>query len=88
MSVQAHKDLFPFNASFYAQLQNISDTCGYTDYLDHVTYPPKGQLPLPVGATFNNVTRAVGTSAACRMHSPIQREISMCVVISTAERGS
>lgn len=27
-----------------AQLQNISDTCGYTDYLDQfVTYPPKGQ---------------------------------------------
>ncbi|KAF7800102.1 hypothetical protein EIP86_011346 [Pleurotus ostreatoroseus] len=74
---QAHKDLFPFNASFYAQLQNISDTCGYTDYLDHVTYPPKGLLPLPAGATFNNVTRAVGVSADCRMHSPIQREISI-----------
>ena len=77
---QAHKDLFPFNASFYAQLQNISDTCGYTTYLDDfVTYPPKGQLPLPVGATFDNVTRAVGVQASCRMHSPIQREITMSV---------
>ncbi|THG97171.1 hypothetical protein EW026_g4786 [Hermanssonia centrifuga] len=75
---QAHKDLFPFNASFYAQLQNISDTCGYTDYLDKfVTYPPAGQLPLPAGATIDPVTKAVGISAACRMHSPIQREVSI-----------
>ena len=74
----AHKDLFPFNASFYAQLQNISDTCGFTTYLDDfVTYPPKGQLPLPVGATINNETLAVGVRADCRMHSPIQREVSM-----------
>ena len=79
---QSHKDLFPFNASFYAQLQNISDSCGYTDYLDKfVTYPPAGQLPLPAGATFDNVTRAVGVKAECRMHSPIQREVSMCVTI-------
>lgn len=74
----AHKDLFPFNASFYAQLQNISDSCGFTDYLDNfVTYPPKGQLPLPVGATINNVTLAVGVKPECRMHSPIQREVSI-----------
>ncbi|PSS22696.1 hypothetical protein PHLCEN_2v2993 [Hermanssonia centrifuga] len=60
MTGQAHKDLFPFNASFYAQLQNISDTCGYTDYLDKfVTYPPAGQLPLPAGATIDPVTKAV-----------------------------
>ncbi|KAI0343371.1 alpha/beta-hydrolase [Trametopsis cervina] len=74
---QAHRDLFPFNESFYAQLQNISDTCGYTDYLDNfVTYPPAGQLPLPAGATFNNVTRAVGVQPSCRMHSPIQRQVT------------
>ena len=43
----AHQDLFPFNASFYAHLQNISDTCGYTTYLDDfVKYPPEGLLPL------------------------------------------
>ncbi|KAI0698230.1 alpha/beta-hydrolase [Cytidiella melzeri] len=75
---QAHKDLFPFNASFYAQLQNISDTCGYTDYLDKfVTYPPAGQLPLPAGATFNSTTKAVGVLPSCRMHSPIQRQVSI-----------
>ncbi|KAH9927439.1 alpha/beta-hydrolase [Epithele typhae] len=70
---QANKNVFPFNSTFWAQLQNISDTCGYTDYLDQVTYPPTGLLPLPAGATFNNVTRAVGVRSDCRMHSPIQR---------------
>lgn len=75
--VKAHRDLFPFNASFYEQLQNISDTCGYTDYLDKfVTYPPAGQLPLPAGATFDNVTKAVGVQASCRLHSPIQRAVT------------
>ena len=45
---QANSNLFPFNSSFMATLQNISDTCGYTDYLDkYVTYPPAGPLPLP-----------------------------------------
>ncbi|KAG6889119.1 hypothetical protein C0995_003688 [Termitomyces sp. Mi166 len=46
---QANNNLFPFNSTFWATLQTISDECGYTDYLDKfVTYPPKGQLPLPV----------------------------------------
>ncbi len=72
--------MFPFNSSFSAQLQNISDSCGYTDYLDKfVTYPPAGQLPLPAGATFNNVTRAVGVKPECRLHSPIQRAVGMSV---------
>ncbi|KAG6920015.1 hypothetical protein DXG01_010083 [Tephrocybe rancida] len=70
---QANKNLFPFNSTFWATLQTISDRCGYTDYLDNfVTYPPKGQLPLPVATngTFS-------TTAACRMHSPIQRAIGL-----------
>ncbi|CDO70948.1 hypothetical protein BN946_scf184829.g57, partial [Trametes cinnabarina] len=74
---QANKNVFPFNSSFWAQLQNISDSCGYTDYLDSVTYPPKGQLPLPVGATFNETTRAVGVRPECRIHSPIQRAVGV-----------
>lgn len=58
-----------------SQLQNISDTCGYTDYLDKfVTYPPKGQLPLPAGTagTFNVVP-------SCRIHSPVQRAVTTYV---------
>ncbi|KAI0825257.1 alpha/beta-hydrolase [Trametes gibbosa] len=75
---QANKNVFPFTSSFWAQLQNISDSCGYTDYLDKfVTYPPAGQLPLPAGATFNETTRAVGVKAECRMHSPIQRAVGI-----------
>ncbi|KAI5118653.1 hypothetical protein M0805_002573 [Coniferiporia weirii] len=69
--VQANSNLFPFNSSFLAELQNISDTCGYTDYLDKfVTFPPAGQLPLPVAT---NGTFSVVPS--CRIHSPIQRAI-------------
>ncbi|THH16251.1 hypothetical protein EW146_g4361 [Bondarzewia mesenterica] len=65
---QANANVFPFNSSFLAQLQNISDTCGYTDYLDKfVTYPPAGQLPLPVGT--NGTTSAI---SSCRVHSMVQ----------------
>ena len=77
---QANKNVFPFNSTFMAQLQNISDACGFTDYLDSfVTYPPAGQLPLPVGATINNVTRAVSVLPECRMHSPVQRAVGVYV---------
>ncbi|EIN06453.1 alpha/beta-hydrolase [Punctularia strigosozonata HHB-11173 SS5] len=58
---QANRNLFPFNSSFYAQLQNVSDTCGYTDYLDFVTYPPTGQLPFPAAVepgTFGTIQRS------------------------------
>lgn len=75
---QAHRDLFPFTEAFYAQLQNTSDACGFTDYLDNfVTYPPKGQLPIPVGATIDPVSRSVSTTSQCRLHSTIQRQVSV-----------
>ncbi|KAF8895695.1 alpha/beta-hydrolase [Gymnopilus junonius] len=69
---QANRNLFPFNSSFWAELQQISDSCGYTDYLDKfVTYPPAGQLPLVgTNGTFS-VTRD------CRIHSPIQRAVGV-----------
>lgn len=35
-----------------AQLDAIADRCGYSTYFaEHVTYPPKGLLPLPGGST-------------------------------------
>jgi carboxypeptidase D len=38
--------LFPFNDSYVAQLHNLSDFCGYTDYMDkYLTYPPAGPFP-------------------------------------------
>ncbi|KAJ7928492.1 alpha/beta-hydrolase [Mycena leptocephala] len=70
---RANQNLFPFNSSFWDELQTISDTCGYTDYLDNfVTYPPAGQLPLPVAT---NGTFSV--TPACRIHSPIQRAVGV-----------
>lgn len=72
---QANRNLFPFNATFWTTLQNISDTCGYTDYFDQfVTYPPAGQLPFPAGV----VNGTLGTvTSSCRIHSPIQRAIGI-----------
>ncbi|PPQ62919.1 hypothetical protein CVT24_006159 [Panaeolus cyanescens] len=69
---QANKNLFPFNSTFWAQLQQISDSCGYTDYLGKfVTYPPAG--PLPLVGTNGTFT----TTANCRIHSPIQRAVGV-----------
>ncbi|KII95995.1 hypothetical protein PLICRDRAFT_97584 [Plicaturopsis crispa FD-325 SS-3] len=69
--VQANRNVFPFTSAFMAQLQNISDTCGYTDYLDKfVTYPPAGQLPLP-----NGTAGTFSATPACRIHSMIERAI-------------
>lgn len=70
---QANKNLFPFNSTFWATLQNISDACGYSDYFDKfVTYPPAGHLPLPVAT---NGTFSVIPS--CHIHSSIQRAVGL-----------
>jgi len=58
-----------------AQLRSISDKCGYTDYLEKfVTYPPAGQLPLPVATngTFD-------VTDECDIFDLIFNEISVCV---------
>jgi carboxypeptidase D len=40
--------LLDLNASFVAQLHNMSDTCGYTSFMnDNLVFPPKGPLPTP-----------------------------------------
>lgn len=71
--IKANANVFPFNSTFMAQLEAASDACGYTDYLEKfVTYPPAGQLPLPVGTngTFNAIPE-------CRLHSQIQRAVNL-----------
>ncbi|CAE6433175.1 unnamed protein product [Rhizoctonia solani] len=46
--VQKWKHVLGLNSTFLANLQQVSDKCGYTDYAKkYVTYPPKGKLPLP-----------------------------------------
>ncbi|KAA1474008.1 alpha/beta-hydrolase [Dentipellis sp. KUC8613] len=70
---QANRNVFPFNSSFVAELQRISDSCGYTDYLDkYVSYPPKGQLPL-VGTNGTSVH----AKEECHIWEMIFEEVSI-----------
>lgn len=47
--------VFDHSQTFMAHLDAAAASCGYTGYFDeHVTFPPKGLLPLP-----SNSTRAV-----------------------------
>jgi len=49
--VQKYEHVFAFSQTFMSQLQNMSDSCGYTGYADKfVKYPPAGTLPLPGGS--------------------------------------
>ncbi|CAE6409236.1 unnamed protein product [Rhizoctonia solani] len=42
------KHVLGLNSTFLAQLQEVGNKCGYTDYSKkYVTYPPQGKLPLP-----------------------------------------
>lgn len=42
----------PNSQSFLAKLDSIAARCNYADYFEkHVTYPPKGVLPLPGKST-------------------------------------
>ncbi|KAM5537769.1 hypothetical protein V8D89_008537 [Ganoderma adspersum] len=71
--VQANRNVFPLNSTFMAQLQNISDSCGYTDYFDkYVMYPPTGPLPLPAGAVIDQATLNVNVRPECRIRELIQ----------------
>lgn len=58
-----------------AQLQNISDTCGFTDYLDFVTYPPAGQLPFPAGV----INGTTSLDRSCEIWDMIIDAVQMCV---------
>ncbi|KAH9483197.1 putative serine carboxypeptidase [Psilocybe cubensis] len=50
--VKKYENVFSFNQSFMAELDQINDKCNYTGYMEKfVTYPPKGLLPLPNGST-------------------------------------
>lgn len=44
--VQENANLFNFNASFMAELQNMHESCGYQEYIDqYLTFPPSGVQP-------------------------------------------
>lgn len=47
--------LFPFNDTFDAQLHNMTDSCGYTDFIsEYLTFPPPGPLPSKLPGTDAN----------------------------------
>jgi carboxypeptidase D len=70
--VQANRNVFPFNSSFMETLQTMSDTCGYTTYLDeNLKYPPTGQLPFPAGVNPGSTS----ANSSCRIFSQIQRGV-------------
>ncbi|THH29556.1 hypothetical protein EUX98_g4633 [Antrodiella citrinella] len=62
--VHKYEHVFAFNDTFMAHLDAQSAACGFTNYSDiHVTFPPKGQLPLP-----NNSSR---TARGCDLWDEI-----------------
>jgi carboxypeptidase D len=47
--------LMPFNDSFRAYIHNMSDSCGYTDFINkYQTYPPPGPLPVQLPGSDEN----------------------------------
>lgn len=46
------RESFHHSQTFMAQLDKLAITCNYTGYVDkHLTFPPKGLLPLPGKST-------------------------------------
>ncbi|KAF9475826.1 alpha/beta-hydrolase [Pholiota conissans] len=51
--VHKYENVFSFNQSFMAQLDEAAERCNYTGYMEKfVTFPPAGPLPLPGNSTF------------------------------------
>ncbi|CUA74019.1 hypothetical protein RSOLAG22IIIB_05365 [Rhizoctonia solani] len=62
---QKWKDVLGLNSTFLANLQQVSDKCGFTDYSKkYATYPPKGKLPLPSQA-YNGTPDYSGIKDEC-----------------------
>ncbi|KAJ3551296.1 hypothetical protein NM688_g4786 [Phlebia brevispora] len=50
--VHKYENVFSLNQTFMAQVDAAAERCGYTNYsATHVTFPPKGLLPLPGKST-------------------------------------
>jgi carboxypeptidase D len=64
--------LMPFNDSFSAQLHNMSDSCGYTDYLNtYLTFPPPSSFPSQLPGTNVNGSLLEG----CDVFDTIYNEV-------------
>ncbi|KAI0771695.1 alpha/beta-hydrolase [Trametes elegans] len=50
--VHKYESVFALNQTFMAHLDAVAERCGYAGYVQkHVTFPPKGPLPLPGKST-------------------------------------
>lgn len=64
--------LMPFNDSFRAYIHNMSDSCGYTDYINtHLQFPPSGPQPVSLPGTSDGIS----VSADCDVFDAIYNEV-------------
>ncbi|KZV87104.1 alpha/beta-hydrolase [Exidia glandulosa HHB12029] len=71
--VEHFKSVFAFPESFMATLRNASDACGFTNFMDKVTFPPKGPIALPP-QSFTGTPASVARN--CRLWDMIFDEAS------------
>ncbi|KAI9649459.1 hypothetical protein NHQ30_002035 [Ciborinia camelliae] len=68
------KGLFPFNDTYNQFIHNVSDSCGYTDYLSkYLTYPPPGPFPSVLPGTGAD---GISTTDECDVFDMIYNEVS------------
>src|ERR1700753_2090455 len=66
MYTQKWKDPLSLDHTAMATLQNMSDSCGFTNFsANFVTYPPTGPIPLPT-QSFTGIPNARNISRSCR----------------------
>ncbi|KAH8602242.1 Alpha/Beta hydrolase protein [Bisporella sp. PMI_857] len=64
--------LFPFNDSYVEYIHNVSDACGYTDYMEkYLVFPPAGPQP----STLPGTDETGATTDACSVFSSIFNEV-------------
>ncbi|KAJ9156430.1 Carboxypeptidase [Pleurostoma richardsiae] len=74
--VDYHKNLFPFNDTYFAQLHALDETCGYADFREkYLRYPPVSHLPSPpYGVNATTGERIPGCSG---LRSAVQRAVTL-----------
>jgi carboxypeptidase D len=68
-----HRNLFPFNDSYTAHINDLDKACGYADFRNkYLVYPPPGPLPSPLPG------RQAGAPAGCNgLKSAIQKAVTL-----------
>lgn len=71
--VQHFENVFAFSKAFMAQIKSASDACGFTNFMDTVTFPPKGLIALPAQSFSGTPTNVVRN---CRIWDMVFEEAS------------